>query len=177
MITQKTIGLFGITANPPHFGHLHAIQESLQVCDEVLISLVYKHPFRKSFVDYEHRLHMLHLLIDGLDRTTIVHFDRDFHFKTNQIPYSYDILKYASDLYSNTSLKLIIGEDNKDPKVWHQFYKHEHIESEFGVIIAKDSGTHSTLIRSLIHERKFNDVEKLCGKDITRYIIEHHLYL
>lgn len=69
---------------------------------------------------------------------------------------------------------LVIGEDNK--KVWHKFTFNDKIESEYGLIVVKDTGVHSTHIRSFCINGDWQKVEEYCGKKVTSYLKENLIY-
>lgn len=181
---MKNIGLFGITANPPHFGHCSVIEQSLNFLDEVYVSLVYKHPFGKKFIDYEHRKAMLESILkeyfkpEITARIIITEIDKEYFLKTEKTPYSYDILTLLKNSEPNNQFKLIIGQDNYKPEVWTKFYQHDAIEKEFGLVIIDDKGTHSTHIREMISSSN-PDEEKIinaCGQSVFKYMNNHNLY-
>lgn len=170
------IGLFGITANPPHLGHLAVINEALKEVDEVWVSLVFKHPFGKNFIDYDDRLKMLNLLLEKADlsRVKIKEIDKQYFDLYNKIPYSYNLLSLLKKDDPEKDFKLIIGEDNYKKEVWEKFYEHEKIEENFGLVIIKDTGLHSTNLR----ERNKNniDISENVGVEVSEYIKKNKLY-
>lgn len=170
------IGLFGITANPPHLSHLEAIKKVLNDADEVWVTLVYNHAFGKSFIDYEKRLEMLKLLIEGENNSNIKikELDKEYFLRFNETVYSYNLLNYIKEKYPTYDLKLVIGEDNYKPEVWNKFYKNKEIEKEFGLIVIEDKGYHSTDIRKLIKNNE--DITKFVGKKVKEYIDLNNLY-
>ena len=170
------IGIFGITANPPHLSHLRAIKKVLENVDEVWVTLVYNHAFGKSFIDYEKRLSMLKLLVEEEvnPNIKIKELDKEYFLKFNETVYSYNLLKEIKKDLPNYEFKLVIGADNYKPEVWSKFYKYKEIEKEFGVIIIEDVGCHSTDIRNMINNNK--DVTELVGKEIKEYIDLNNLY-
>jgi nicotinate-nucleotide adenylyltransferase len=173
---MKRIGFFGITGNPPHFGHLRAAEIALNNCEEVLVSPVYKHPFNKIFIDYEYRLEMIKMMFFGLKSVSVVEIDRDFYLANKRMPYSYDLLNFIKSKDSNLSPMLIIGEDNYQPEIWKKFFNYDKIDNEFGVIAIKDSGCHSTQIRDFVKNGNWERVEKECGKKISSYLRENYIY-
>ena len=177
---MSTVGLFGITANPPHRGHAHAIEQALAQVDEVYVSLVYRHPFAKDFIAYEHRLKMLQLLLEEyflpeqLAKIKLIEMDKEYFEKTGNIPYSYDMLKSLKE-GSDKTFKLVIGEDNYKPSVWHKFYNYEKIENEFGLVTIPDRGSHSTNVRLMLKDPN-QEVARHIGQSALRYIQENQLY-
>jgi nicotinate-nucleotide adenylyltransferase len=164
---MKNIGFFGVTANPPHKGHLQVVQKALTQIDEVWISPVYQHPFGKKMINYERRLHMLELLFQNMHGVRILEVDKEYYQRFHQMPYSYDLLQYLQKEY-HISPKLIIGEDNYQPAIWNQFYRHVDIEKDFGVLVVHDEGTHSTKIRHLYQQNQ--DIAIYCGEHIANYL-------
>ncbi len=173
---MKKVGLFGITGNPPHLGHLRATKVALGECDEVWVSPVYMHPFNKTFIDYEHRLKMINMMFFGLDKVRVVEIDKDFYQINKRMPYSYDLLSFIQEKESNISPVLIVGEDNYSPEVWKKFFKYDKIDNEFGVIVIRDSGCHSTQIRDFAKIENWERIEKECGKKISDYLCKNYIY-
>lgn len=168
---MKRIGLFGVTGNPPHLGHLKVVKEALNSCEEVWVTPVYIHPFNKTFIDYSHRLKMLTLLFSGLNNVKMVELDKTFYLENKKTPYSYELLKFMKeDTKEDIAPLLVIGEDNYSENVWKKFYFHDKIESEFGVIVVKDFGVHSTQIRSFCSEGNWDLVVQECGEQVTNYL-------
>jgi nicotinate-nucleotide adenylyltransferase len=186
---NKLVGIFGITANPPHMGHIQAIADALNSCDEVWVSPVFAHAFAKKFIDYNSRLNMLEMIFKEMipelfnKRVFIKELDREIYEKTHQTPiYSYDVLIFAKNLFNNNSFKLIIGEDNYKPEIWSKFYKYQEIENKFGVIICQEKKViHSTQIRDVLKEIKNTEqkeknstyLEKYLGKNLSKYVFEN----
>jgi nicotinic acid mononucleotide adenylyltransferase len=183
-IKMSNIGFFGLTGNPPHFSHCYAIREALKQSDGVYISLVYKHPFNKSFIDYEHRNNMLELILkeyfsaQELSKIKCMEIDKEYFETTQKIPYSYNLLSLLKQKEPENNFKLIIGEDNYKPEVWQRFFNYKEIENEFGLIIIPDRNVHSTQIRDYmknIDENKDVIIES-CGQNVFHYMKRHDLY-
>lgn len=178
----QSIGFFGVTANPPHVGHCEVIKQALEEYDEVWISPVYKHPFGKKPIPYEHRLEMLELIIEDffpleqLRRIRIVEVDKEFFEKNQTMPFSYDLLKYLRDNLPKNEYAFIIGEDNFVPEVWTKFYRHKDIENEFKIFVAKDSEIHSTKIRQNFADLDESALEIFCYPQVTKYLKKYQFY-
>lgn len=174
---MKKIGLFGVTGNPPHLGHLKVVKSALESCDEVWVTPVYIHPFNKSFIDYGQRLTMLKMLFSEIENVKIVELDKEFYLKHNKTPYSYELLKFMKEeTKEDISPLLVIGEDNYKENVWQKFYFYDKIESEFGVIVVKDSGVHSTQIRSFCSEGNWKKVAQEVSEPIANFLKENLIY-
>lgn len=185
---NKTIGIFGITANPPHMGHIQAILDALNSCDEVWVSPVFAHAFAKKFINYESRLKMLEMIFNELipqlfnKKVFIKELDREVYELTHETPiYSYDVLKLAKTKEVSSCFKLIIGADNYKKDVWSKFHKYQEIENEFGVIVCEEKeAIHSTQIRNVLKEMKSIErkqenayLEKYLGKKLAQYVFEN----
>jgi nicotinate-nucleotide adenylyltransferase len=170
------IGIFGVTANPIHLGHWKAIQSSLKEADEVWVSPVFTHPFGKKFIDYDIRKLMIQEFFKEFPLKGVVlkELDKDYYQKFNDTVYSFNLLSFLKTKYPEHNFKLIIGEDNIKPEVWNKFYMHNEIINDFGVIIAKDDGCHSTQIREMLHNKK--NVSALVGKNVQQIITDKNLY-
>lgn len=170
------IGIFGITGNPPHLGHLKVLQSAAQELDEVWVSPVYNHAFGKKFLDYDIRKSMIEAMIADfpLHNVFVYDLDRAYFEKYQDTVYSYKLLKFLKEQYPQHDFKLIVGEDNFVPEVWQRFYKHQEILDEFGVVVVKDQGFHSTDIRNLL--QKNEDVVQLVSPSVLKIIQTNKLY-
>ena len=170
------IGVFGVTANPPHLSHLRAIKEAAMKVDELWVTPVFNHAFGKQFIDYESRVDMLKLLLNGEKNShiKIKELDKDFYEKYEKTVYSYNLLLDLKTMYPEHEFKLVIGADNYKPEVWQRFYEHEKLEKEFGLVIIEDKGCHSTQIREGF--KSGQDMSEFVGKAINDYIYHNRLY-
>ena len=175
MVT-KNVGIFGLTANPVHIGHRMVVEKALATLDEVWVTPVYHHPWNKNPVDYVHRLKMCELMFSSMPNVKIVELDKKYYSETQKIPYSYDILSMAKREYGVHPV-LLIGQDNFVPTVWKKFYKHQEIESEFGVLVVEEDGVHSTEIRNLVQKQQWDIIAQNTGEDVVKYIQENSLYM
>ena len=180
---SKSVGFFGVTANPPHIAHCEVIRHALKECDEVWVSPVFMHPFGKKPINYEHRLALLELIIEDffedlseLRRIKITEVDKEYVSKFETIPYSYDLLSYLRETLPNNRYSLVIGEDNHNPEVWQRFHKHKEIEAEFDLIVAPDLGVHSTQIRESFSELTEDNLEAFCLPQASRYMKKHRFW-
>lgn len=173
---MKKVGIFGLTANPVHFGHKDVVEKAAKSLDEVWINPVFVHPWGKKPVSYEHRKAMCELMFGDIPNVKTVELDKDFYLEQDRTPYSYDVLVEAKKRFGVTAC-LIIGQDNFEPQVWQKFYKYKEIEDEFGVFVLADSGTHSTDIREMVKNQQWEAVANYCGENVVKYMYENKLYL
>lgn len=170
------IGIFGITANPVHFGHWQALKAASEQVDALWVSPVFTHPFGKKFIDYDLRKEMLDLMLLDcpLEKVRIMQLDKEYFEQFNETVYSYKLLSYLKSKYPEHEFKLVIGADNYKPEVWHKFYNYQKIEDEFGLVVLPDTGAHSTDIRNLL--QKGENISKLVSKSVEKLIQQHNLY-
>ncbi|MEM4260865.1 MAG: nicotinate (nicotinamide) nucleotide adenylyltransferase [Candidatus Woesearchaeota archaeon] len=64
---KSKVGIFGLSANPPHKGHIKIAERLLQenIIDKIWFMPCYNHYLNKELVDSIHRIEMLHLAIDN----------------------------------------------------------------------------------------------------------------
>jgi nicotinate-nucleotide adenylyltransferase len=107
-----TVGVFGGTFDPPHFGHLAAAQEALEVCGlaRVLFVPSERNPLKLNdqASPTAHRLAMTALAIDGDDRYEISHAD----IGGNGPSFTVDLLaRLQEQLGADTELAFVCGMD------------------------------------------------------------------
>lgn len=170
------IGIFGITGNPPHLGHLKVLEIASKELDEVWVTPVYNHAFGKKFLEYDIRRSMIQAMLEDcpLDNVFVHDLDKDYFEKYHDTVYSYKLLVFLKETYPQHNFKLIVGEDNFQPEVWQKFYKHQEIVDEFGVVVVKDQGSHSTDIRNML--QKHEDVVQLVSPGVLKIIQKNKLY-
>lgn len=172
------IGLFGITGNPPHFGHMNALSQVVSWFDEIWVSPVLSHPFNKSgIISYEHRFNMLENLIaeySPSEKIKIKELDRMYSDDTGISPvYTYALLKWLEIEYPENKFAVIMGEDNE--KYLEKFYMSDKLIEEYKIYFVKENiGMHSTKIRSLITDGV--EVSGNIGSLNAKYIKDNGLY-
>lgn len=170
------IGIFGITGNPPHLGHLKVLQLASKELEQVWVTPVYNHAFGKKFLDYDIRRKMIEAMLKDciVNNVFVYDLDKQYFEKYHDTVYSYNLLVFLKEQYPEHNFKLIVGEDNFKPEVWQKFYKHQELLDEFGVIVVKDQGSHSTDIRNML--QKNEDVVQLVSPGVLKIIQENKLY-
>lgn len=173
------IGFFGITANPPHKGHLNALLRVCDLFDEVWVSVSFIHPFSKpNMASYNHRLKMAQKMFNGIKNLKVVEIDKKYFNETNSTPYTFNLLNFISqgwiDGYENCDVSLIIGNDNLKKEVWSKFYENESLSKNFNIVALKDEGEHSTDIRNQLLR---GEIPSSLSKDVYSYIKENNLYV
>ncbi len=105
---MKKIGIFGGTFNPPHIGHINAVEQfnKFFCLDKIFIipSGISPHKSVKGNVNSQDRLNMTKLAFPNYEVL-------DFEIKKQGISYTYDTLTYLKEQYTNAKLYLLIGSD------------------------------------------------------------------
>lgn len=110
MKVNKTIGLFGGTFDPVHYGHLISAQSVLEERNLEKIILmpchISPHKINRKSASHKDRLEMLKLAINNDQRFGI----SDFELMREGVSYTIDSLRILKQEYDN--IELIIGLDN-----------------------------------------------------------------
>lgn len=185
------IGIYVGSFNPPHLGHLKAINYLLEnsYVDKVIVIPTGNYWNKQNLIDIKHRINMLNFYEN--DKVII-------NDELNDIPYTYQVLDLLSKKYPNDNLQLIIGDDNL-PK-FHLWKNYQEI-LKYQVIVLKrnDINIHdtigyrnnkehftvlnnfpkidisSTIIRDYLSEKNSNIIKYL-NSNVLKYIIENNLY-
>lgn len=129
---MKTL-VFGGTFNPPHLGHQLMVEQVLlnslndgTVFDQVWLLPVGKHSFLKNFIDKNHRLAMLQLMIESIcekheelrGKIRIETYELE-HSEESQ---TFNTLEALAQKYPENKFSFLIGSDNLSKfSLWHNY--------------------------------------------------------
>lgn len=118
----KKIGCLGMSANPPHLGHLKIARKILrkEIVDEVWLIPCLFHPFEKKLIDWKYRWKMVKLMSNGRVRAC------DIEFKKGGISYTIDTVLALKKKFPRHHFFWIVGSDiikNKEYKKWKNWRK------------------------------------------------------
>ena len=114
---EKSIALFGTSADPPTIGHKKILEELSKIYS-FTISYVSNNPKKKHIEDISIRSHLLKTLIDDLDNPKIL-----FNQKISS-PWAVESIKKCKEIYKFNNLDFVIGSDLiKDIFYWKNFDK------------------------------------------------------
>ena len=114
---EKSIALFGTSADPPTIGH-KIILEELSKIYAFTISYVSNNPKKKHREDISIRSHLLKTLIDDLDNPKII-----FNQKISS-QWAVESIKKCKEIYKFNNLDFVIGSDLiRDIFYWKDFDK------------------------------------------------------
>ena len=114
---EKSIALFGTSADPPTIGHKKILEELSKIYS-FTISYVSNNPKKKHIEDISIRSHLLKTLIDDLDNPKIL-----FNQKISS-QWAVESIKKCKEIYKFNNLDFVIGSDLiKDIFYWKNFDK------------------------------------------------------
>jgi len=114
---EKSIALFGTSADPPTIGHKKILEELSKIY-AFTISYVSNNPKKKHIEDISIRSHLLKTLIDDLDNPKIL-----FNQKISS-EWAVESIKKCKEIYKFNNLDFVIGSDLiKDIFYWKNFDK------------------------------------------------------
>jgi len=114
---EKSIALFGTSADPPTIGHKKILEELSKIY-AFTISYVSYNPQKKHIEDISIRSHLLNTLIDDLDNPKIL-FNQKISSK-----WAVESIKKCKEIYKFNNLDFVIGSDLiKDIFYWKNFDK------------------------------------------------------
>lgn len=183
------VAILGGSFNPIHNSHLKLITYLTEhnLVDEVWVMPCKKHPLDKFLDKEEHRVAMVKLAIEGLDKIKFC----DFELKQKGSSYTYETLRKLRKEYSHNFYWIIGSDILKQLPSW---YGYEHLQKEAsflifprkgydtinpGITIEKiidcDSDTiSSTKVRDRVKQGK--SISSLVPKKVEEYIFKNGLY-
>jgi len=139
---EKSIALFGTSADPPTIGHKKILEE-LSKTYAFTISYVSNNPKKKHIEDISIRSHLLKTLIDDLDNPKIL-----FNQKISS-QWAVESIKKCKEIYKFNNLDFVIGSDLiKDIFYWKDFDK-IILEVSFFIILRKGYPVESNTLKML----------------------------
>ena len=139
---EKSIALFGTSADPPTIGHKKILEELSKVY-AFTISYVSNNPTKKHIEDISIRSHLLKTLIDDLDNPKIL-----FNQKISS-QWAVESIKKCKEIYKFNNLDFVIGSDLiKDIFYWKNFDK-IILEVDFLIILREGYPVESNTIKML----------------------------
>jgi len=139
---EKSIALFGTSADPPTIGHKKILEELSKIY-AFTISYVSNNPQKKHIEDISIRSHLLKTLIDDLDNPKIL-----FNQKISS-QWAVEAIKKCKEIYKFNDLDFVIGSDLiKDIFYWKNFDK-IILEVSFFIILREGYPVESNTLKML----------------------------
>ena len=111
---EKSIALFGTSADPPTIGHKKILEELSKIY-AFTISYVSNNPQKKHIEDISIRSHLLKTLIDDLDNPKIL-----FNQKISS-QWAVESIKKCKEIYKFNNLDFVIGSRFDDQSLLAEF--------------------------------------------------------
>ena len=139
---EKSIALFGTSADPPTIGHKKILEELSKIY-ALTISYVSNNPKKKHIEGISIRSHLLKTLIDDLDNPKIL-----FNQKISS-QWAVESIKKCKEIYKFNNLDFVIGSDLiKDIFYWKNFDK-IILEVSFFIILREGYPVESNTLKML----------------------------
>ncbi len=139
---EKSIALFGTSADPPTIGHKKILEELSKIY-AFTISYVSNNPKKKHIEDISIRSHLLKTLIDNMDNPKIL-----FNQKISS-QWAVESIKKCKEIYKFNNLDFVIGSDLiKDIFYWKNFDK-IILEVSFFIILREGYPVESNTLKML----------------------------
>jgi len=139
---EKSIALFGTSADPPTIGHKKILEELSKIY-AFTISYVSNNTQKKHIEDISIRSHLLKTLIDDLDNPKIL-----FNQKISS-QWAVESIKKCKEIYKFNNLDFVIGSDLiKDIFYWKNFDK-LILEVSFFIILREGYPVESNTLKML----------------------------
>jgi len=139
---EKSIALFGTSADPPTIGHKKILEELSKIY-AFTISYVSNNPQKKHIEDISIRSHLLKTLIDDIDNPKIL-----FNQKISS-QWAVESIKKCKEIYKFNNLDFVIGSDLiKDIFYWKNFDK-IILEVGFFIILREGYPVESNTLKML----------------------------
>lgn len=186
------IACLGLSANPPHMGHVVGARIVLGsgYVDEVWLIPAFKHPFSKpDMASWHHRLAMTRLL----EEPGIVVSDAEY--ERGGTSYTIDTLRYLQEKYPEHEFYWAVGSDIVTSGTYVKWRSWEELRKNFKFIVFERPGypitqtevpdnflvidpankaISSTDVRRMVHSG--DDIAPHVGEEMADYIKKHKLY-
>lgn len=179
--SNKNIGLFGGSFNPPHAGHVAVLRDltRLDNFDEIWVVPVFQHPFGKDLAAFAERVKMLELVVKHLE-TDKVRVEKIEGQMAQNPSYTFDMVSELKKKFPTHHFTLILGSDaKKDLPKWHRLGELKKIVDFYfipraGIENSPYPDVSSTDIRKKLELGK--SIDKLTLPKIADYILKIKLY-
>lgn len=182
-MAKQKVAIFGITANPPHAGHMQAAIGALESVDEVWIVPSVAHALKSDVLDYEHRVRLCELVRQDFLTTQqqsqikVVELELVLAKNENDKVYTIDLMRWASEKFSSVDFVMLFGQDNKENIKKYKDY--EELKRGWEVMFANEIiPIHSSDIRRQLEDPKANTtaLAQCIGVGSWKYITTRGLF-
>ena len=178
---MKRIGIYGGGFNPPHVGHVLAVQHALTFGNLDLVAVLpcWQHPFAKDsgLLPFNDRLEMTRRAFYNDARIRVDELESDF-----QVSYTVDLIEKLLEISKGSKEQvqfvLILGSDNIQD--WEKWHRHEDLDKMVEKFVVPRAGStsspwvlpdiSSTTIREWIQAGEWDKVETVVPPKVVDYI-------
>ena len=184
--------LYGGSFDPFHIGHDLIINNTLSLCDKLVIIPTNQSPHKSHlpFLDSKSRYKMLQLMFDNNDKIDIINYE----LLQKTPAFTYDTINYCKTIYTKPDITIVIGYDLiKDLNDWYkmnviknevkflafhrkQFNKRQYKDFDITFIEDFNQPVSSSEVRKLLKNKNFQIVKPMLPSLIYDYIINKELY-
>lgn len=174
---RKVNFIYGLAGNPMHIGHVDVIKRLLEVKDaKVHIVLSKKHAFGKNMLPYDVRSKIIKLMLnDYLNKeelSRLILSDIEEKINKESPIYSVDIKRFLEKENKDCFYVWAFGEDNCKESNIKKFKNYEEVV-EWDIFKVKENiKVHSTIIRDLVLNNNFEEIEKLTSNSVSSLLKE-----
>lgn len=186
---MSKIGIFGITANPTHVGHINVMNSAIELgLDQVWVVPSFSHPLKgSSIVSYEHRVAMCELTMSEMlsaqnkARIKLVELEQvvseslyDNTGKPTAV-YTIDLMRWLEKKFPSDTFVLVFGEDNIEGVKKYKCY--DELKSKWDIVfIAEVVKCHSSYIREHFFNLSGLEKSSMIGLGAYKYALQHNIY-
>lgn len=184
-MSGSTVAVFGGSFNPPHLSHLLAVTVVLArfPVDRALVVPTYQHPFAKSLASYDDRVRMCELAMGWLPNVEVSRVEEELGGESKTLR----TLEHLHAKHPAWSLRFVMGADLVvESAKWHRFDRIKELAPPIvlgrvgvdyeGAPRAILPEVSSSELRTMIAERRWDDVGALVPRKVVDHIRERGLY-
>jgi nicotinate (nicotinamide) nucleotide adenylyltransferase len=171
----KKLAVFGLSANPPHYGHIFIKEYLCSIFDKVVVVPCYQHVFNKQLISYEHRFAMTNLAIKSLPPSIYV---SDVEKQIGGESIMANTIEWLKKFHCDHEFYFALGKDAyRDLDKWKERDKLLSLAKPFIVDSAPKlfPNIHSTEIRAYLRDG-FVLAKQYLPPLVYQYIIDNKLY-
>jgi nicotinate-nucleotide adenylyltransferase len=184
-VSERLVGVFGGSFNPPHLSHVLALSVVLARFDveRILVVPTYQHPFAKSLASYDDRVKMCELAMGWLPRVEISRVEEELGGESRTLR----TIEHLHTKHPEWPLRFIMGADLVvESSKWFGFERISALAPPIvlGRVGVKYEGSpapvlpeiSSTEVRAMIGRGDWAALEPLVPREVIAFAREHGLY-
>lgn len=179
---MNKIALFGITANPPHIGHINAIEQIINknIFDKIFVHVAIAPAWKNDILSYEARFLMTQNLVkEKINNDIVLVSDVECILYKNKNEkeklYTYEIVEYFQKKFSDCKITLFFGDDNIENI--SKFKNYEFLKNNCDIdFVSQEKQVHSSDIREMFQKNNVSLIKNLVGFENFKLIEKNKFY-